>query len=339
MGEMADTDSWQRMVLLALPPPGWLEADAPAEDVVLSSRVRFARNLRGFRFVTTAPDGELRQIQDEIIAASKALPQELTVYKGLTNAERDYLVGARLVSADFEWTLPGRAVLIDRDRQLSLMINEEDHLRIQALTPGLSVSDATELARRCLSGLSQQLEFAVHPQFGNLTASPSNLGPACRFSAMFHLIGLAQAKRLPTVIEALGAQGITVRGLFGEASRAIGAFAQVSVLDGDAAAFAGACEYLLSEERRYRQELGTNSLRESAEQAREFLLRSPTLSLANALRVLAWMRWAASESMQGFPKNPRTVDAALTTLELRGIGREELAGRQRAEHLRAALES
>ena len=154
---------------------------------------------------------------------------------------------------------------------------------------------------------------------------------------MFHLIGLAHHRRLPMVIRALAVKGIAVRGLFGESSRAIGAFVQVSVIGGSKSEFSGACEYLLSEERAARRGVGRDTLRERALHALEFAVGCPTISLSDALRVLAWVRWAASEEIQGFDLSPRDADAALATLELRSPAAAEASGRQRADTLRAVL--
>jgi protein arginine kinase len=126
---MADGEAWKRMVLTAAPPPAWLAADAPSGDVVLSTRFRLARNLVGFRFVHAASDPELRHAMETVLAAAREANLGYEVHKGLTHAERDHLVATRLVSSDYEWTLPGRALLIDPDRAVSVMINEEDHLR------------------------------------------------------------------------------------------------------------------------------------------------------------------------------------------------------------------
>jgi len=329
-----DTESWKRMVLRSMPKPAWLSEDAPHGDVVLSSRTRVMRNLRSHRFPNRANEEELVQIMDAILGVAREVQPTLEIFKGLTNAERDFLVGCRLVSPDFEWTLPGRAFLVDTDRSISLMVNEEDHLRIQALTAGWSLSNCNGACYACLDSLEPRLHFAFSPEFGYLSASPFNCGEGRRQSCMFHLIGLAHQRRLPSVIKALAAKGIAVRGLFGESSRAIGAYAQVSVIGGLRTEFAGACEYLLNEERSARRSVGREMLLERAQKARDFALSSPVLSLADSMRVLAWLRWAASDEIAGFQLSPRSADAALTTLELRGPAREEQTGRQRADLIR-----
>ncbi|AIE86338.1 Putative ATP:guanido phosphotransferase YacI [Fimbriimonas ginsengisoli Gsoil 348] len=291
----------------------------------------------GHRFPNGATVGELQDVMRQVLDAARDADLALDTFKGLTNAERDHLVACRLVSPDFEWTLPGRALLVDARRSLSVMVNEEDHLRIQSLSAGWSVSASDAEARACLDALSSRLPFSFSPEFGYLSASPFNCGSGRRRSAMFHLIGLAQSKRLPAVLTALSAMGVSVRGLFGESSRAIGAFVQVSVLELAQTEFAGACEYLLREERESRTLVPRETLTEKSTQARDFAVSSRSLSLADALRVLAWIRWASVSSLPGFPSSPRAADAALTTLDIRGTMGEEHAARQRADALRAAL--
>lgn len=325
------------MVLRSMPKPAWLSEDAPQVDVVLSSRTRLMRNLQGHCFPNKAESQELQEVMRKILRAERDAQLGFEAYKALTNAERDYLVGCRLVSPDFEWTLPGRALLIDEHRAMSLMINEEDHLRIQALSAGWSVPASDALATACLDALEARLSFAWSPTFGFLSASPFNSGVGRRQSAMFHLIGLAQARRLPSVLKALSSRKIVVRGLFGEASRAIGAFVQVSVLGGTREDFVGACDYLINEERDARRVVDRDALHEKASRARDFVLSSRTVTLADALRVLAWVRWASSAGVPGFDFSARAVDSALTTLEIRSTVVEEDAARERSDSLKAIL--
>ncbi len=335
---MADGEAWKRMVLTASPPPAWLAADAPSGDVVLSTRFRLARNLVGFRFVHAASDAELRHTMELVLAAARESRLGFDVHKGLTHAERDHLVATRLVSADYEWTLPGRALLLDPDRTVSVMVNEEDHLRVQALVAGWSPGAAESAARALLARLGGVLSFAYSPDWGFLTASPPNLGSAKRHSAMLHLIGLAGTERLPKIMVALGEEGIAVRGLFGEASRAVGAFAQVSATGGSTEGFAGAVEYLIREERSARGALGPGVLAERADAASDYAVGSRRLGLGDALRVLGWLRWAAVERSGDARYGPRDVDAALATLEIRGGLAEEQASRGRAERIRRLVE-
>lgn len=325
------------MVLRSMPKPAWLSSDAPHGDVVLSSRTRVMRNLFGFRFVHRAETDELMRAMDTVITAAEMTGVPFETFKGLTNAERDYLVGCRLVSPDFPWTEPGRALMIDQTRSLSLMVNEEDHIRLQAVTAGWSITNSNELAYSSLSRLKQHLDFAFSPDYGYLSSSPFNLGYGRRQSAMFHLIGLAHTHRLPDVMKALIAKGIAVRGLFGESSRAIGAYVQVSVIGRSREEFAGACEYLLKEERGARQEVTRPILTERAKVAWDLAASSRSISLADALRILAWFRWAASAETPGFNITPRQIDDILTELEIRNTQEEATAAARRADLMRSAL--
>jgi protein arginine kinase len=331
-------DSWKRMVLRSMPAPAWLSIDAPHSDIVLSSRTRIMRNLGGHRFPHHAEPDELRQVAREVLAAAKSSGLDIEIIQNISNAERDYLVGCRLMSPDFATTAPGRALLLDKGRRMSVMINEEDHLRLQALTAGWSLHNSEEVANATLHELGKNLRFARSPRFGFLSASPYNAGEGRRLSAMFHLIGLAQAKRLPNVMKALSARGIAVRGLFGESSRAVGAFFQVSVSSGTRPEFVGACDYLIDQERAARSEVTPAAVAERTRQAADFAIASTTISLTDALRVLAWVRWASSAGSLGSGRHPREVDSWLTTLEVRGTADEAKAARHRASFLRTHLE-
>jgi protein arginine kinase len=334
-GGLVHKESWKRMVLRATP-PAWLAKDAPHGDVVLSSRSRVARNLAGYRFPHSASAVELAEILSRVAAVFPAdLGYELL--KELDQSELDYLVGSRLCSPDFKAGQIGRALLLDRERTASIMVNEEDHVRIQALTAGWSVATADAIARQAEERLGERVRFAYSPRFGYLAASPYNAGEGRRLSVMFHLIGLAHAKRLPSVLKALSSRNLVARGLFGESSRAVAAFLQVSITDAAYSGFTGACEYLIREEREARSEVGTALLREKALQALDFVQASRTVSLADALRVLGYCRWGAAVSAPGLERSPRDVDLWLTTLELQSFSDDPQTMRQRADFLRDKL--
>ena len=320
-----------------LPTPAWLAPDAPGGDVVLSSRCRYLRNIAGHKFPSSANTIELDSILKETLQAAAKSHLDLKTYRAASPVEREHFVACRLISHSFQIDKPGRALLLNNDASLSVMVNEEDHLRIQALTSGWSIHDAAHLADTTVKKFAKQVQFAWSPQFGHLAASPFNAGEGRRLSSMFHLIGLAQSRRLPTVLRALSARGLVARGLFGESSRAIGAFMQVSATSGPLAEFTGACEYLLTEERAARKMLGRSLLEEKASQALDFLQNSNNLALADALRVVAWARWACSVGWHGFPIGLRQVDSLLTSLELRTHSKEEHAAQRRAELLRQTL--
>lgn len=316
----------------------WLAEGAADVDVCLSSRVRFMRNVAGFRFPHHATAIELREVVGRVAEAANASRTDWNVYRGLAPGERDALVAERLISPDFETGVEGRAVLLDPDKRLSIMVNEEDHLRFQALTPGWSIRSAEQAVSEVVAEFGSRLDYAWSPRFGYLSSSPFNCGEGVRMSAMFHLIALAQSKRLPTVLKALAVQKVVARGLFGEASRAIGAMLQLSVTSADVASILGAGEYLLKEEREARALLGKEVLLRKFEEARTFAIASRTISLADALRVLGWLRWAAAEGVAGAPSSPRVVDGWLTLLAPRTGAEESSAARMRAVLIREFVE-
>ncbi len=318
-----------------MPLPAWLSPDAPHADVVLSSRVRIMRNLQGYRFVHQASESDLLDIRTAALAAA---PKHLTVYRNLSEAEHQHLVGGRLMSPEFPFAASGRAILLDKEHSVSVMVNEEDHLRIQALTGGWTAPSAEAIAEEVLHTFEGTLNFARSPKFGFLAASPYNAGHGRRMSAMFHLIGLAHTKRLPNVLKALNYKGIASRGLFGEASRAVGAFLQVSITDARRTDLIGACEYLISEERTARREVGRDELAERAKLAIDFAIGSPVISAADAFRVIGWARWAAVAGLDFTKFHSREVDAWLTTIELKGEQGDDRTARARANFLRGCLE-
>ena len=332
MTSNSGADAWRRMVLSSMPSPAWLANDAPQSDVVLSSRVRVMRNLVGFRFPHQAVHQELLDIQ-KLVLASLA-DQPYSVHRFLSLAERDHLVGCRLMSPDFHYDGPGRAMLIDEQRTTGIMVNEEDHLRLQTLTGGWSPENADSIAAQTLDVASRRIDFAWSHRFGYLAASPFNAGEGRRLSAMFHLIGLAHTKRLPGVLRALHAKGIASRGLFGESSRAIGAFVQVSITDSRRSDFLGAGDYLMREERAARHDVGREELAERARQAIDFAIASPTISLADSFRVLGWARWAAVAGVRGSQSSPRQIDSWLTVVELQSAPQNDKVGQARAAFLR-----
>ena len=332
------SEAWKKMVLRSMPAPAWLDQEAPHIDIAISSRVRYARNVSGYRFPTTAQPDELKSVQKKIVDAAKTIDPPLDIHKRLTEAERDFLLGCRLISPDFQYRDQHRTLLLDKPRILSLMVNEEDHIRLQSLTAGYSIDTAEAVAQTTLRALAEKISYVRHEDWGWLASSPVNSGEARRRSALFHLIGLAHTKRLGNVLNALAAWGLTARGLYGESSRAVGAFFQVSMTRGQMAEFRGACEYLIGEERISRREISRSELRERTDQAVEFAIASKEISMADALRVLAWVRWARTAGLDHWDGSPREVDHWISTMEVHGTQDAKTAARHRAIFLRERLE-
>ncbi len=179
---------------LARRPAPWLVGGAPERDIVLSSRVRLARNLEGHRFTHVGDAQELRVLRAEILKATGSAPRlggaSLWTMEELHEIERRFLLERHLISVDLVKNVLGRAVLVSQDEGEGLMINEEDHLRLQAFASGLAPDRALARATSLVAELDLQMRFAFSERWGYLTACPTNVGTGLRASILVHLPGL-----------------------------------------------------------------------------------------------------------------------------------------------------
>ncbi|MFM9956942.1 MAG: ATP--guanido phosphotransferase [Phycisphaerales bacterium] len=236
----------------------WMRGDGPASDVVLSSRVRLARNLTGFKFVWRCTREERAEImcaaRDHVLAGvaggwgvpsdAMANPAHAAEPAGggaggtglawvdLTEAselERSVLVERHLISQQHAKGTEPRGVAVSvPDERLSIMVNEEDHLRLQVIRGGLSLSDAFAQTSRVDDAIESRTEFAFSPRFGYLTACPTNVGTGIRVSVMLHLPGLKLTGEIEKVKRAANAMNLAIRGFYGEGSEAFGDLFQLS---------------------------------------------------------------------------------------------------------------
>ena len=216
---------------------GWLDASGEHSDIVLSTRVRIARNLQGHAFGHRARVNDrevvLEQTRRAVERVERLKGSTLLELRDLDPGGRRILLERRLVSRELLGdvkTGPGRAsaVLLASEDPLSVMINEEDHFRIQGLVSGLRLKKAWNLADRLDEELGRELPFAYHHEFGFLTSCPTNVGSGLRASVLVHLPGLVLTKEIGKVLQGLAQVGLTFRGLYGEGSEVIGNFFQVS---------------------------------------------------------------------------------------------------------------
>jgi protein arginine kinase len=211
----------------------WLRGTGPESDVVVSTRIRLARNLAGFPFANrAAPAQKAETAQKARDALGKAeLPYALD-YLDITTLsplDRQFLVERQLVSRELATVLDGpRGVALDQKESVSVMVNEEDHLRLQVLRSGLALTEAWEDIDKLDDALEARLSYAFHDQFGYLTACPTNVGTGMRASVMLHLPALGLTKQIEKVFRALQKINLAVRGLHGEGSRAFGDLYQIS---------------------------------------------------------------------------------------------------------------
>jgi len=211
-------------------PGAWL---GDGEGVIVSSRIRLARNLNGTLFPGKANATERRRIWTELSDLLDDLPvmgHDLfsATMSAMTELERHLLFERHLVSAQHIEKRVAAGVVIRADERLSIMVNEEDHLRLQTLRPGLALREAWQLADRADTEIEERIAYAFHSRLGYLTACPTNVGTAMRASVMLHLPGLVMMKEMEPVIKGMSKIGLTVRGLWGEGSEALGNMFQIS---------------------------------------------------------------------------------------------------------------
>lgn len=210
----------------------WLRGEGPHHQVVISSRVRLARNLNHHAFPGWAKKSERARILEEIKPHIEALPEMQDSYsdelQNLTALEKQVLVEKHLISREQAAKGVGSAMVINRKQTLSIMINEEDHLRMQAIRSGLQLKSVFKMIDKVDSQLEEKLDFAFHPTLGYLTACPTNVGTGMRASAMVHLPALVLSEQINQIIQAVNKIGLAVRGLYGEGTEALGNLFQVS---------------------------------------------------------------------------------------------------------------
>jgi len=212
----------------------WLGGGGPQGDIALSSRIRLARNLDGIPFPNQARAAELAQVVEQIRKSVSSLSSVdghsylFIMLEQLSPLERAVLVEKHIISPLHAQYPKDRALLIRDDAGVSIMINEEDHLRIQCLMPGLDLTAAHALADRIDDCLEAKHDFAFDEHLGYLTACPTNLGTGLRASVMLHLPALVLTQQIGRLVNSATQLGMAVRGLYGEGTEAVGNVFQVS---------------------------------------------------------------------------------------------------------------
>ncbi len=210
----------------------WLRGAGPESDIVISTRIRLARNLAEFPFVRRANSDERAQITKLVRKKVESVPQWadnlfLNV-EGMTEVDRQFLVERQLMSLELADGSGDRAVAIEPEERFSIMVNEEDHLRIQVMCSGLDVQNAWQRIDEIDDLLQERLNFAFSEQLGYLTACPTNVGTGLRVSVMLHLPALVVTREIEKVFRSLQKINVAVRGLYGEGSQFMGDFYQIS---------------------------------------------------------------------------------------------------------------
>jgi protein arginine kinase len=208
----------------------WLRGTGPESDIVMCSRIRLARNLADFPFTNRASRAERAEIESNVKAAIAATDRQLTYIdvNALGALDRQFLVERQLISREHAGSDGPRGVAVGPQENVSIMVNEEDHLRIQVMHSGLSLPEVWERINALDDHLEERITYAFNPQLGYLTACPTNVGTGIRVGVMLHLPALVQTKQIDKVFRALHKINLAVRGLYGEGTQAFGDFYQIS---------------------------------------------------------------------------------------------------------------
>ncbi len=220
-----------------IPESTWDNEPAPHSDVVMSCRVRLARNIAGFPFVNRASETQCNEVMRtarEVLLAmgnndDNGDCQMMWVdLNNSTTRDRRLLVERHLISRNLDESKTRRAVAISEDETLSVMVNEEDHLRMQVLAPGLELGGALERINTVDDAVESRVDYAFSPRWGYLTACPTNVGTGVRFSVMLHLPALKITNEIERVRRAARDLHLAVRGYYGEGTESAGDFYQIS---------------------------------------------------------------------------------------------------------------
>jgi len=212
-------------------PASWLAGSGDDAEIVMSSRVRIARNLSGHRFSHHCDNEELsailRESRDTADRAGAFVRNRFIAMGEISTLDRQFLAERHLISSDFLFNSTGRGLVVNDGEDVGLMINEEDHLRIQGFASGFNLESAFQRANGLDDDLSV-LELAHSERFGYLTACPTNLGTGMRASVLIHLPGMVHSKEINKLLESLRKLNHSIRGLYGEGSEVMGNFFQLS---------------------------------------------------------------------------------------------------------------
>lgn len=210
----------------------WLRGEGPESDIVISSRIRLARNLADFCFPARADEATRRAIdtllRERIAGLSTAPNLSVVDVAALGTLDRKFLVERQLISREHAECSGQRSACIGPHETVSLMINEEDHLRMQVFRSGYALQSAWEEINRIDDELEERISFAFSDEFGYLTSCPTNVGTGMRVSVMLHLPALVMTREIQKVFQAMHKMNLAVRGLYGEGSQALGDFYQIS---------------------------------------------------------------------------------------------------------------
>jgi protein arginine kinase len=212
----------------------WMKGKGPESEIVISSRIRIARNLRSYPFPMLATNQQSLEVMNRLtgVASQGKLSGigQFDIYKlsELTELERRVLVEKHLISPNLAGESRNGALVLNEEESISIMINEEDHLRIQCLYPGFQIREAWQLANRIDDIFEAEADYAFDERRGFLTSCPTNVGTGIRASVMMHLPALVLTQQINRILSAVAQVGLAVRGIYGEGSESTGNLFQIS---------------------------------------------------------------------------------------------------------------
>jgi protein arginine kinase len=212
----------------------WMKGKGPESDIVISTRIRIARNLSKYPFPMLATNQQSGEVLDQVSALldneelQTVSSFELVKLDELDELEKRVLVEKHLISPNLANESRNGAVILSENQSISIMVNEEDHVRIQCLCPGFQIQEAWDLANQIDDIFESQLEYAFEEKHGYMTSCPTNVGTGIRASVMMHLPALVLTQQINRLLSAITQVGLAVRGIYGEGSEAIGNLFQIS---------------------------------------------------------------------------------------------------------------
>ncbi len=213
-------------------PADWMTGKGADNAVVLTSRIRLARNLAGVPFPGWAKKAQREEVLEKLRPTIEGLSCMKDGFSksldSLSSVQKQVMVERHLISREHAARGEGSAAVIERRQSVAVMLNEEDHLRMQAIRPGLDLSEAYETLNRFDDEVAEAVEYAFDPELGYLTTCPTNLGTGMRASSMLHLPALVISDQIGQVLQAVGKIGLAVRGIFGEGTESLGNLFQIS---------------------------------------------------------------------------------------------------------------
>ncbi|MCR4316501.1 MAG: protein arginine kinase [Planctomycetes bacterium] len=221
-------------------PGEWLKGTGPESDIVVSTRIRLARNVKGYPFLHSMTEKQQEEVNSLLEKAFKAIDRNRSAanpikgklafceLKDAGSLDRKFLAERHLISQEHAAGKNSRSVAFSSDERFSIMVNEEDHIRLQHILSGLRLAEAYEAVDKVDDEIEKVVEYSYHPTYGYLTACPTNVGTGLRASVMLHLPSLAVSKHIEKVFHSAKKMNLAVRGLYGENTQAHGDFYQIS---------------------------------------------------------------------------------------------------------------